>query len=695
MILLDNNPFRVLGLNVTASEKEIVKSVSTLTTYLEMGKEKKLVTDFPFLKPIKRTSGLIIEARKLIEQPEDKFHQSLFWYWVKNATDEIVMELLLENNISKSIELLEKAVFNNRQKSFVLSVLTKNFIEDKQNWGGIKDDETHAFKRIGLDFVMERKIEKSTYSIATEEYNLDFDDNWSIECDSNWISGLSNNPYGLVIGSDGNGCYYSFCVNADGNYNFLKFTDWNYENIISWTDSPSIRENGYNHLKVVKANDSLEFFINNQKVNSIEAPNFIGNRIGFRVYEKQKVSFSNLKISCSVEDDSYCSGINLTTKNYSNLKNLGLLLLHEAFQSAQLDIESLAKAISLTNVFLNSSLLDDYSFEVSGNKFKFNLNETSLYYINTIIDNLKSILNTEDGITDAQVISLFSNFPTEVKNSIVNKFILKNIQNIEEAVELTKKLRKENPSNAIQFGKKLKQNTILDLLYVKNILKEENLRYISLADKIANEIIQCGIDSFNTFKTPEGEIDYVQAIPSEEAYMEEYEFANNIAASLTVKEKAADNLDSCKKVIANKDYLFCWFCKNNPPDKSCAVNTVIYKETNRSYFPRSVNFKYLELKVPRCSHCQKIHEQRANRSTLIVVGVTILGVIIGSVVQEMNAIAGGFLGLIAGYIVKEIVVSTDSGSKTKEGTRDISDAPLFPEVKKYIHIGWTTTKPTA
>ena len=127
MNFIDNNPFRVLGLNVTASEKEIVKSVSILTTYLEMGKEKKFITDFPFLNPLKRTSGLIVEARKLIEQPEDKFQQSLFWYWINNATDEIVIELLAENNISKSIEILEKSVFANKQQSTKLEVLTNKF----------------------------------------------------------------------------------------------------------------------------------------------------------------------------------------------------------------------------------------------------------------------------------------------------------------------------------------------------------------------------------------------------------------------------------------------------------------------------------------------------------------------------------------------------------------------------------------
>ena len=695
MNFIDNNPFRVLGLNVTASEKEIVKSVSILTTYLEMGKEKKFITDFPFLNPLKRTSGLIVEARKLIEQPEDKFQQSLFWYWINNATDEIVIELLAENNISKSIEILEKSVFANKQQSTKLEVLTNNFIADKSNWGGKGNSENHTFTKVNNEFIIDRKAETKNFCVASEALDFDTESDWVIESDLRWISGSTDSAFGIIFGRNKAGSFYTFCISADGSYMFAKYEDWNYEERIGWTSADCIRNSSSNNIAIKKVDKDLHFYINGNKVNSYLAEPFFGNEFGFRVFKNQKVSFSNFKFLTSVIDNSYSSGINVNSKNISCIKNLSVLFLRLTFFEKNINKEFLKKCVDLSYCFLYSSIIDEYSRKVSGEKFKFSKFELVEFFVIKITEAIKPYINNENDLTEYEFISYFIDFPIEIKTVIINKFILKNIQNIEESVELTKKLRKENQSNATSYGRDLKKKTILDLVHIKNILGEEDLRYINLADKVANEIIQCGIDAFNTYKTTNGEIDYILAIPSEEGYLEEYEFAKAIAGSISVKEKAEENLDSCKSVIENKDYIICWFCKNNPPEKSCAVNTVIYKETNRSYFPRSVNFKYLELKVPRCSHCQKIHEQRANKSTLIVVGVTILGVIIGSVVQEMNAIAGGFLGLIAGYIVKEIMVSTDSGSKTKEGTRDISDAPLFPEVKKYIYIGWTTTKPTA
>jgi len=39
-----NNPFRILGLPITASEREISKQIHSLETYAEMGKTKSFDT---------------------------------------------------------------------------------------------------------------------------------------------------------------------------------------------------------------------------------------------------------------------------------------------------------------------------------------------------------------------------------------------------------------------------------------------------------------------------------------------------------------------------------------------------------------------------------------------------------------------------------------------------------------------------
>ena len=67
MNLINSNPYRILGLPLTATEREIAKQINTLATYAEMGKTKSLDSDFPFLTPIDRTPHAIEEAKKQIE----------------------------------------------------------------------------------------------------------------------------------------------------------------------------------------------------------------------------------------------------------------------------------------------------------------------------------------------------------------------------------------------------------------------------------------------------------------------------------------------------------------------------------------------------------------------------------------------------------------------------------------------------
>ena len=120
MDIIINNPFRILGLPVTATDRQITKRVDDLSMFCEMGKIKQYDTDFTFISPIERTPELIQRAASQIELPEQKLLHSLFWFWPGNSIDELVFELLKEGNPEKAKELWEKQV-----KDSILS--NKNF----------------------------------------------------------------------------------------------------------------------------------------------------------------------------------------------------------------------------------------------------------------------------------------------------------------------------------------------------------------------------------------------------------------------------------------------------------------------------------------------------------------------------------------------------------------------------------------
>ncbi len=105
MIPIVENPFRMLGIAITASERKIIKSVSDLSLFAEMGESEAHIRDFPFLEDAERTSESVKAAYRQIEQPENKLFFSLFWFWENNRTDMQALEQLKKGEIEKSLSL--------------------------------------------------------------------------------------------------------------------------------------------------------------------------------------------------------------------------------------------------------------------------------------------------------------------------------------------------------------------------------------------------------------------------------------------------------------------------------------------------------------------------------------------------------------------------------------------------------------
>lgn len=74
------NPFRVLGLPVTASSREISKRISDLEMFAELGKAKEYPGDLLALGEIDRSIEAIKDAARRIELPETKIFHSFFWF---------------------------------------------------------------------------------------------------------------------------------------------------------------------------------------------------------------------------------------------------------------------------------------------------------------------------------------------------------------------------------------------------------------------------------------------------------------------------------------------------------------------------------------------------------------------------------------------------------------------------------------
>lgn len=692
MNLLKNNPYRILGLPITATEREISKQINTLATYAEMGKIKSFDTDFPFLPSIKRTPDAIEEAKKQIEQDDGKLLYSLFWFWKNNSVDELAIEVLKEGNTEKAIAIWEKSALANKHKVYKPIVLFENLIRQSTSWSEL-DNEDHLLHKNEDEYLVHRK-KNTSGSVPCVNAELSYDDNWSIECSTQWMDGTDNIGYGIIFGRD-KGNYFTFEISGNGYYCLGKTVEWAYTKLIPWKENDLVTKRSANHLKVEKNENQLRLYINEVFVDSFPSEPFFGNSFGFSVDKNQKISFRNFRFCKLVEDETYGEGLNVSSKNFSNIKNLSTLYLGLSLASTKgtFKLNHFRKGIALAkNIFVNGNM-KDYSKLIVGDRYNYNSEKATHFYISDILDSVKPFLDTIDGISINEFISSFATFPVEAKQFLNSRFVAKQIQDIDKEIETSQAERKSSAATVIDSGKNLVKNTKTDIVYLRKILGEGDYQYQTIADKLALAIVQCGIEAFNICKTPGGEIDYAKAIRSEESYLHEYEYALGIAATQRAKDRAKENLDTCKHYIENKAYYSCWFCGNNPPEEMSKFEITIYKETYRSHFPRRVQFSYVPVSIPRCSNCQKIHSQSSDSSTFAFIGFAVVGLIIGVVADGYwfaGLLVGGFIGWIVGQALK-------SQKTSKANIKDTSQSTIrsYPTLNKMLNERWQFSKPSA
>jgi hypothetical protein len=687
MNLINNNPYRILGLPITSTEREITKQINTLATYAEMGKTISLESDYSFLDTMDRTPRTIEEAKKQIEQNENKFLYSLFWFWKNNSVDELALEVLKDGDINKAISIWEKSVFANKNKTYKRLVLFDNLIASSSHFENT-DNENHFLKKDGEEYLVERKKEDS-YSILTAFCDLNFEENWIIECDTTWIDGVGIASYGIVFGRKA-GSYYFFGIAASGSYIHTKYDDWAFKSNIDWKENEKFNKWGSNKLRIEKIDSTLKFYINNEFVDSWDAEPFFGQHFGFKVTKNQKVSFRNFKFSKLVEHDLYGEGVNVSSKNLSNIKNLSTLYLSLAITNSTFQLDYFNKAIALAKIIFSTDNIEDYSKLIAGEKYVYNSEKTLHFYINNLVDSVKNILEKPRGVSLAQFINAFSNFPIEATQFLNSKFVSKQIQNIDKEIENTDSQRKVSVASAIDLGKYLASNTKADLIYLKNILGDGNFQYQIVADKLSLAIVQCGIDAFNNCKTLNGEIDYPKAIICEESYLNEYEYAMQIAVTERVKEKAKDNLDSCKSYIENKHHYNCWFCETVTPDERSNFEITIYRITSRDF--KGVKYQYVPIIIPRCSKCKNFHKFDFNFEPLSgqTFGMGLVGLLLGIALDILIFISGNAYSLIG----KALSIFFDS-SKSKIKDTSHSSIRDYSPISERISDGWQFEIPKA
>ena len=198
------------------------------------------------------------------------------------------------------------------------------------------------------------------------------------------------------------------------------------------------------------------------------------------------------------------------------------------------------KAIQYKFRFFESDYFDQFLKYASDETFKANVNELESYFLNTIRD---SVLNH---ISLRIFIDLLNRVEFDYKEKYIKSLLDSPIEEIEKKIEEVKSKRKKDPQLATDLGNNLYELVIKELNLLKEVLTTTNLRYANLADKVADELLQCAIDYFIFYR--DKDID-----PSKSA-LELCAFAKKLACGNITIERIRENSENMQEWVENKPY---------------------------------------------------------------------------------------------------------------------------------------------
>lgn len=198
MELVLNNPFRVLGLPATATNRDIAKRISDLETFAELGKAKAYSNDFPGLGALDRSLEAIKDAARKIEQPEGRLFHSFFWFRTGDSVDELALDSLAAGNVDEAVDLWDKQLGKKGTKKYTWRLNRGVLRLVKANGGALDLAEMDAALE-DLGFVIDDDLDYSIQDVLSgNESGLSRESLWKRVVDEviGLVQSYSENPYG-------------------------------------------------------------------------------------------------------------------------------------------------------------------------------------------------------------------------------------------------------------------------------------------------------------------------------------------------------------------------------------------------------------------------------------------------------------------------------------------------------------------
>lgn len=232
---------------------------------------------------------------------------------------------------------------------------------------------------------------------------------------------------------------------------------------------------------------------------------------------------------------------NLTQRNSSAYHNLSTLLLCSAFDGSTIDKVLLEQSISLKLKFLDSEFVKDLKSLATDDTYETSNKDLQLMFLNQV----QSEITKKGGINSNGFLEIVNKHEFLAKADFLKGFVAQPIAEIEKQIEISKTKRKAKKEEVVVAGTDLFEKTRTNHNLLKSILGTSDLKFISISDKVSDEILQCGIQLFNDFK------DHETYDPGKSA-MDLFLKAKSLAIGNISKQRIQENIEGLQGWINEK-----------------------------------------------------------------------------------------------------------------------------------------------
>ncbi|MFY7670123.1 hypothetical protein ACOSP6_03450 [Tenacibaculum sp. MEBiC06402] len=217
------------------------------------------------------------------------------------------------NNIFNSVSSKNKHVSKE-------TILFDGYNDNRNNWSTTKNENV-SLDVLNGNYFFDHKRAKGGWSSTIPKY-IDTSRDFKIVADIKKESGILNNGYGIIFGRKDSNNQNLFFVNGNGSYSINKIKNGKDNFLKSWTPNSVVRKGngGYNVLKVVKLGKKLEYYINDTKVYTDYSPEFFGERVGYILYDRQKISVAYISVGYL---DKKKGSVNTSSSTLNSVNNSG------------------------------------------------------------------------------------------------------------------------------------------------------------------------------------------------------------------------------------------------------------------------------------------------------------------------------------------------------------------------------------